>query len=79
MSHKATQPKVVPLHVRDLQAAFESKRYARVAGVGKRYDVSDATVWRWSANPEMGFPKPISLSPGVVVLLVFPFQFFKEQ
>ena len=33
----------------------------------KRYDVSDATVWRWSANPEMGFPKPISLSPGVTV------------
>lgn len=54
MLHKTTQP----------QSASE---YLRLTDVRKRYRVSGSTIWRWSSSSKTGFPKPISLSPGVTV------------
>lgn len=39
-----------------------NQRYANVNRVAEFYDVSPATVWRWSSEGRI--PKPIKLSPG---------------
>lgn len=40
--------------------------FLRVKRVAVRYDVSPATVWRWSHDPrsaQMKFPQPVKLGP----------------
>lgn len=38
--------------------------YACVRRLAARYDVSVATIWRWSAPQGKKLPKPKQLSPG---------------
>lgn len=35
-----------------------SPRWVRNAEVAKYLNVTTMTVWRWSRNPDLGFPKP---------------------
>jgi predicted DNA-binding transcriptional regulator AlpA len=40
-------------------------RFLSVREVCERFSIAPATVWRWSADADLGFPKPIRLSAGV--------------
>lgn len=35
--------------------------YLRLADMRARYRVSGATIWKWSADPQNDFPKPVKL------------------
>lgn len=51
----------VPLH----PARADAPQYLTDRDVGKRFSISRPTVWRWSNDPNNGFPAPIKLSQGV--------------
>jgi predicted DNA-binding transcriptional regulator AlpA len=35
--------------------------YLRLRDLRLRYRVSASTIWKWAANPQSGFPKPVKL------------------
>jgi predicted DNA-binding transcriptional regulator AlpA len=41
-----------------------TQSYATRVELRRRYPVSDMTIWRWSKDPEVAFPKPIKLGRG---------------
>lgn len=41
----------------------DADTYLSAAQVRSRYgDISDMSLWRWSNNPAMGFPKPLRIN-----------------
>jgi predicted DNA-binding transcriptional regulator AlpA len=39
----------------------ETERYLTGPDVDKRYGRSSQSRWRWSKDPELGFPKPLKI------------------
>jgi len=39
----------------------ETKRYLTGPEVDRRYGRSSQSRWRWSKDPELGFPKPLKI------------------
>ncbi len=39
-----------------------TKTYLPRSQTGRRYNVTDRSIARWAADPELGFPKPIIIN-----------------
>jgi prophage regulatory protein len=45
----------------------QTPAYLRLADMRIRYRVSGSTIWKWAADPNSTFPKPIKLGANTTV------------